>query len=71
MIIKGHGPPSYDLADIKRQLDDILDKAMFGEITPDQARIKSGNAVLTIKEARRLLGLPPGPILWAVAQRGK
>lgn len=59
-------PKNLDKNEIKRQLDEALAKVKRGELLGSQARITSGGVSISIKQARRYLGLPDEKILYAV-----
>ena len=54
-----------DPDDIRRQLDEAIQKVEYGEMLGSHVRITSGGVVMTIKAARRYLGLPDAPIPYA------
>jgi hypothetical protein len=55
-----------DKAEVRRQLDAALRMVAKGELLGSQARIISGGVSMSIGEARTFLGLPAGPIPYAV-----
>jgi hypothetical protein len=68
MNIKGISlmhPEKLDRDEIKRQLAIVEEQVAKGEKTGSEARVKVGAASMTIKEARKYLGLPVGPIPYA------
>jgi len=55
-----------DKDELKRELDIAVDRVNRGEILGGGAIVICGHVKMTIKAARKYLGLPPTAVLYAV-----